>query len=135
MEFAFSGGKGWRRLLGPSWRVGWNRELLMGETEVDWFRYGSSTESGVNSNAMAPRQNITGFDPQKFAASAGIPANDPWKRAEAWRYTGPFTRWNRLKGAFPGLGVATVAFGVYLAYEAVSVKDEHHGDSHGSDHH
>lgn len=28
---------------------------------------------------MAP-PNITGFDPKKFAAAAGTPANDPWKR-------------------------------------------------------
>ncbi|KAK3061180.1 hypothetical protein LTS18_006861 [Coniosporium uncinatum] len=87
----------------------------------------------------APKTNLSGFDPQKFAAASGQPANDPWKRAEAWRYQGMFTRWNRFKGAFPGLGIATVAFGVYLAYEAVFLKDEHthhvggHGekDSHG----
>lgn len=57
--------------------------------------------------------------------------------SEAWRYTGPFTRWNRLKGAFPGLGLGTAAFGVYLVYEALFVKDEHgHGEvGHGKDHH
>lgn len=57
--------------------------------------------------------------------------------SEAWRYTGPFSRWNRFKGSFPGLGIATVAFAGYLAYEAVFVKDEHgHGEiGHGSDHH
>jgi hypothetical protein len=27
------------------------------------------------------RGNLTGFDPRKFAASAGQPANDPWARA------------------------------------------------------
>ena len=57
--------------------------------------------------------------------------------SEAWRYTGPFSRFNRFKGAFPGLGIATVAFAGYLAYEAVFVKDEHgHGEvGHGKDHH
>lgn len=57
--------------------------------------------------------------------------------SEAWRYTGPFTRWNRLKGAFPGLGWGAGAFAIYLAYEAVFVKDEHgHGEiGHGQDHH
>lgn len=48
---------------------------------------------------------------------------------EAWRYTGPFTRFNRFKGAFPGLGIATVAFAGYLVLEQVGVfgKEEHHG--------
>ena len=57
--------------------------------------------------------------------------------SEQWRYTGPFTRYNRLKGAFPGLGIATVAFAGYLVYEAVFMKDEHHGDGegHGEEHH
>ncbi|GAB7347946.1 hypothetical protein MBLNU459_g5456t1 [Dothideomycetes sp. NU459] len=81
---------------------------------------------------MAPRPNLTGFDPQKFAAASGQPARDPWARYEAWRYTGPFSRWNRFKGSFPGLGIATVAFAGYLAYEAVFIKDEH---GHGDDHH
>jgi NADH dehydrogenase (ubiquinone) 1 beta subcomplex subunit 3 len=52
---------------------------------------------------------------------------------EAWRYTGPFTRFNRFKSAFPGLGIATVAFGVYLVAEQVFFKEEHH---HGeAEHH
>jgi len=57
--------------------------------------------------------------------------------SEAWRYNGPFTRWNRLKGSFPGLGIGAGAFVVYLAYEALFVKDEHgHGEiGHGKDHH
>ncbi|GAM86643.1 hypothetical protein ANO11243_046590 [Dothideomycetidae sp. 11243] len=57
---------------------------------------------------------------------------------EAWRYTGPFTRFQRFRGAFPGLGIATVAFAGYLAYEAVFLKDDHahgHEDSHGGGHH
>ncbi|GAB7342479.1 hypothetical protein MBLNU457_g0677t1 [Dothideomycetes sp. NU457] len=86
---------------------------------------------------MSKRPDLTGFDPQKFAAASGQHANDPWKRYEAWRYTGPFSRFNRFRGAFPGLGIATVAFAGYLAYEAVFVKDEHgHGEiGHGKDHH
>lgn len=47
-------------------------------------------------------------------------------RSEAWRYTGPFTRWNRLKGAFPGLGIATVAFAAYVVVEALYFPDTHH---------
>ncbi|KAF1981034.1 hypothetical protein K402DRAFT_299341, partial [Aulographum hederae CBS 113979] len=80
----------------------------------------------------AAKPNITGFDPQKLAAAGRKPsaAEDPWHRAEEWRYTGPFTRWNRFKGSFPGLGIATVAFGVYLVYEAVFLNEPHHGEGH-----
>lgn len=55
--------------------------------------------------------------------------------SEAWRYTGPFTRWNRFKGAFPGFGIAAVAFGVYVVAEQMFFADSHHGDAHGKDHH
>ncbi|CAZ82921.1 unnamed protein product [Tuber melanosporum] len=72
---------------------------------------------------MTPRPP---FDPQILLKKPTRP--DPWARAETWRYTGPFTRWNRFKGAFPGLGIATVAFATYCAYEALFLKkDEHHG--------
>jgi NADH dehydrogenase (ubiquinone) 1 beta subcomplex subunit 3 len=58
---------------------------------------------------------------------------DPWARNEAWRYLGQFSKYNRLiKGSFPGLGIATVAFTGYCVYEAMFVKDEHH---HGEEHH
>ena len=56
--------------------------------------------------------------------------------SEAWRYSGPFTRWNRFKGAFPGFGIAVVAFTGYVAFEALFLKDSHgHGDEHGDKHH
>ena len=56
--------------------------------------------------------------------------------SEAWRYTGPFTRWNRFKGAFPGLGIATVAFTGYVIVEALFFKDSHgHEEGHGDKHH
>ncbi|EGP85462.1 uncharacterized protein MYCGRDRAFT_19626, partial [Zymoseptoria tritici IPO323] len=78
-----------------------------------------------------PRPNITGFDPAKFAAASGQPKNDPWARVEAWRYTGPFTRRNRFKNSFPGLGIATVAFAGYLVYEQVFMAPAHgHGEGH-----
>lgn len=51
---------------------------------------------------------------------------------ETWRYTGPFTRFNRFKGAFPGLGIATVAFAAYCGFEYLFVKDEHHGHGEAS---
>ncbi|KAI2612255.1 NADH-ubiquinone oxidoreductase B12 subunit family-domain-containing protein [Hypoxylon fragiforme] len=82
------------------------------------------------------KPNLTGFDIKKFAHAAGPPRYDPWERAEAWRYTGLFSRWNRFKGAFPGLGIATVAFIAYLGYEKMFLEEEHHhGDSHGEGHH
>ncbi|KAK1769092.1 putative nadh:ubiquinone oxidoreductase [Phialemonium atrogriseum] len=81
------------------------------------------------------RPNITGFDVRKFVASTGTPRYDPWERSEAWRYRGIFTRWNRFKGAFPGLGIGTAAFVAYCAYEHYFMKDEHHGEGHGEGHH
>ncbi|KAK4569944.1 hypothetical protein LTR86_002914 [Recurvomyces mirabilis] len=81
------------------------------------------------------RPNLTGFDPRKFAAAAGQPANDPWARAEAWRYTGPFTRGARFRGSFPGLGIATVAFAGYLVYEQLFMPSaHHHEEGHGEGH-
>ncbi len=53
------------------------------------------------------------------------------KNREAWRYTGIFSRWNRYKNAFPGLGIASVAFAGYCLYEHFFLKDEHHGHSEG----
>lgn len=56
--------------------------------------------------------------------------------SEAWRYTGPFTRFNRFRGAFPGLGIATVAFAGYLVYEQMFLTSSHgHGEGHGDEHH
>lgn len=62
--------------------------------------------------------------------STGI---DDWQLltngSEAWRYSGPFkTSILRWKGAFPGLGVATGAFALYLAYDIFLAKDDggHH---------
>lgn len=52
--------------------------------------------------------------------------------SEAWRYTGPFSRWNRFKRLFPGLGTATVLFAGYCVYEQLFLKDSH---GHKEDHH
>ncbi|KEF61855.1 uncharacterized protein A1O9_03426 [Exophiala aquamarina CBS 119918] len=86
---------------------------------------------------MAP-PNPTGFDMKAFtnaATSREWRAKDPWVRNEAWRYNGPFTRWNRFKGSFPGLGIATVAFAGYVIFEAMFLKDSHgHGEGHGDKH-
>ncbi|KAI5289388.1 hypothetical protein KEM54_003960 [Ascosphaera aggregata] len=80
---------------------------------------------------MAPK-NITGFDMKKFVAAANPNSHyaqkDPWARAETWRYTGPFSRFNRWKKTLPGFGTAVVLFAGYCAYEAVFLKkDDHHG--------
>lgn len=61
------------------------------------------------------------------------------RNSELWRYNGPFSRFNRFKGLFPGLGVATVAFAGYCAYEHFFLNDHHghgeHGEGHGEGHH
>ncbi|KAL1891010.1 hypothetical protein Cpir12675_005136 [Ceratocystis pirilliformis] len=80
--------------------------------------------------ANGPKPNITGFDMKAFRAAGGQPRYDPWERAEAWRYTGEFSRWNRYKNSLPGLGTASVAFAAYCAYEHFFLQDEHHGDEH-----
>lgn len=50
---------------------------------------------------------------------------NPWAKRDAWRYEGQFLRFNRFKSAFPGLGIATAAFAVYLAYDKLIKKDSH----------
>ncbi|KAK6463830.1 NADH dehydrogenase 1 beta subcomplex subunit 3 [Scheffersomyces coipomensis] len=56
---------------------------------------------------------------------------NPWAKRDAWRYEGQFTRINRFKNAFPGLGIAIVAFSGYLAYEKIFLtKDSHHEEHH-----
>lgn len=73
---------------------------------------------------------------QSVRKELGLWSNELILHREAWRYTGPFTRFNRFKRAFPGLGIATGAFAVYLVYEAVFLKkDSHHGEGHGDEHH
>lgn len=51
---------------------------------------------------------------------------NPWAKRDAWRYQDQFTRLNRFKGAFPGLGIAIGAFSAYLVYDKVIKKDDHH---------
>lgn len=55
--------------------------------------------------------------------------------SEAWRYSGPFTRFNRFRGTFPGFGIAAVAFATYCGYEYMFLNDDHHGEGHGAAHH
>lgn len=66
------------------------------------------------------------FLPRTQLAQIGVETNH-MIYSEAWRYTGPFSRWNRFKRGFPGLGIATVAFAIYCGYEyAFLKKDEQH---------
>ncbi|KAI1094524.1 NADH-ubiquinone oxidoreductase B12 subunit family-domain-containing protein [Rostrohypoxylon terebratum] len=81
------------------------------------------------------KPNVTGFDIRKYVAAAGEPRYDPWENNEKWRYVGQFSRWNRFRHAFPGFGIAAAAFAVYLGYEQLFLKDEHHGEGHGEEHH
>ncbi|EJT81961.1 hypothetical protein GGTG_01935 [Gaeumannomyces tritici R3-111a-1] len=78
-----------------------------------------------------PKPNITGFDTHAFIKAASKPRYDPWERAETWRYKGQFSRWNRFRGSFPGLGIATVAFAAYCAYEHFVLADDHHHADEG----
>ncbi|AOW26530.1 hypothetical protein MEM_00866 [Candida albicans L26] len=64
--------------------------------------------------------------------SQGTSSNgNPWAKRDAWRYQGQFTRFNRFKNAFPGLGIATVAFALYCGYEQLVLKKDDHHDEHG----
>ncbi|KAJ3125941.1 hypothetical protein HK098_008021 [Nowakowskiella sp. JEL0407] len=42
---------------------------------------------------------------------------DPWAKRELWRSHPFFSVRNRMMNVFPGLGIATVAFGIFLGYE------------------
>ncbi|ABN68022.1 predicted protein [Scheffersomyces stipitis CBS 6054] len=55
-------------------------------------------------------------------------AGNPWAKRDAWRYEGQFSRINRFKSAFPGLGLGAGAFVLYVAYEKLVLKkdDAHH---------
>ncbi|KAJ9612086.1 hypothetical protein H2200_003681 [Cladophialophora chaetospira] len=88
---------------------------------------------------MAP-PNPTGFSMKTLTSAATSEqwrSRDPWKRNEAWRYSGPFTRWNRMKGAFPGFTIAVVAFtGYVIAEQLFFAKDTHgHGHDESASHH
>ncbi|KAJ1735404.1 hypothetical protein LPJ61_000568 [Coemansia biformis] len=47
-------------------------------------------------------------------------AKDPWARREAWRNHPSFSKMSQLRGMFPGLGIATGLFAVYLVYDHFS---------------
>ena len=55
---------------------------------------------------------------------------NPWAKRDAWRYEGQFTRFNRFKGAFPGLGIGVGAFALYVAYEKFFLENKHSEEHH-----
>ena len=56
-----------------------------------------------------------------------FPINDPWKKLEMEKFH-PFYRFltGSVKGLFPGLGYATVAFAGYCLYEHFFMDKKHH---------
>ncbi|KAI9140828.1 NADH-ubiquinone oxidoreductase B12 subunit family-domain-containing protein [Paraphysoderma sedebokerense] len=63
---------------------------------------------------------------------------NPWARVDAWRNHPIFSRTAMFRGAFPGLGIATVAFTIYCVGEYVMESNQSHGSSavkeHGEKH-
>lgn len=58
-------------------------------------------------------------------------AKDPWAQRLLWRDHPYFSAWHKLRLAFPGLGIALVSFGLYLALEHVGiVPAPHHHSKH-----
>ena len=75
---------------------------------------------------------------QKLRAAAPASQLLTYEFSEAWRYTGPFTRRQRFKNLFPGFGIASAAFAVYLVYDFATAKADDHGghsEEHGQQHH
>ncbi|KAI8057275.1 hypothetical protein BDF22DRAFT_616539 [Syncephalis plumigaleata] len=56
---------------------------------------------------------------------------DPWAKLHAWRNHPVFHSRNQLRGAFPGLGIATVAFTVYCLGEWAFSKKSHKSVENG----
>lgn len=57
-------------------------------------------------------------DPQLF--------RDPWAKREAWRKHPVFSRRAMFARAFPGFGVALVAFTAYVVAENILTKEKSH---------
>ncbi|KAK4068947.1 hypothetical protein Trihar35433_5526 [Trichoderma harzianum] len=104
--------------------------------------------------AHGPKPNITGFNMRALKEATGQPRYDPWERALVYPFQIPLWQtpsmpskgekapegknmdeWNRFRSGFPGLGIASVAFAGYCAYEYLFLNDAHHGEGHGEGHH
>merc|ERR1719354_235818 len=46
---------------------------------------------------------------------------DPWAKRDNWRYHEFFSVKNRLKAAFPGLGIAAVLLAIYIGLDQYSL--------------
>ncbi|KAI8829519.1 hypothetical protein BJ741DRAFT_622606 [Chytriomyces cf. hyalinus JEL632] len=72
---------------------------------------------------MAPNTEFPLFPFSKFRPyvpfleNKTVTRRDPWARRDAWRNDGFFSIARRRAGLFPGLGLGTAAFAVYLAYD------------------
>ncbi|KAI9501227.1 NADH dehydrogenase 1 beta subcomplex subunit 3, partial [Coemansia spiralis] len=49
---------------------------------------------------------------------------DPWAKREAWRSHPAFSKMSQLRGMFPGFGIASGLFAVYLVYDHFSNSDK-----------
>ncbi|KAJ2380534.1 hypothetical protein H4S02_006639 [Coemansia sp. RSA 2611] len=57
-------------------------------------------------------------DPIKIIDRAQLStAKDPWAAREAWRNHPSFSKMSQLRGMFPGFGIASGLFAIYLAYD------------------
>lgn len=68
------------------------------------------------------RGEYTGFpnfrpNPPFLADSLPAEWKSPWHQRDLWRQHPFFSRYNRLKGAFPGIISGSLMFAVYLAYD------------------
>ncbi|ODQ48156.1 hypothetical protein PICMEDRAFT_15973 [Pichia membranifaciens NRRL Y-2026] len=52
--------------------------------------------------------------------------SDPWKKRDAWRYQGVFSKSQRFKGLFPGFYIGLGAFVAYSVYEDYLAPKPHH---------
>ncbi len=97
--------------------------------------------------------SLTTVLPPPLARPLPASISDPWAKREAWRHDPFFSVNNRLAFLFPGLGLATGAFAVYVAYDTwdrtygpASIEEAHwaawaaarsssSSDGHSSEHH
>lgn len=62
------------------------------------------------------------------------PKLDPWAKLEGWRFSPPFTSFSKVKKMFPGLGIASVLFTIYLGLEWSGIIPNQSTSHHDHDH-
>jgi len=82
------------------------------------------------------------FRPNPSFLNKGLPVGmtDPWARRDAWRYHEFFSIKNRFRDAVPGLGIAIVAFSIYVVVDNMFLKETmdnngHHVETSGKESH